>query len=108
MNVEQLKKQSANLFNLILAAAVVNMLSFFGTSLYFSKTSQKLKGSDLKTTDPTAFEQQLSAIKMNAMIGFAIALLALAVCIYFAIKRMKVAKLLYQADQDQLDKLDIK
>jgi flagellar basal body-associated protein FliL len=108
MENEKLKRKSAFLFNIIIAGVVVNILAFFTTTLVFSSAKEKLSTSGLETSDPAAFQASMSALQNKAMLGYGLGFVALVICVVFALKRLKVTKLLQKAEQELLDDLDVR
>ena len=108
MDTEQLKRKSAFLFNLIIAGVAVNMIAFLATTLLFSKAKDELSASGLESSDPTAFQASMSTLQTKAMLGYGIGFIALVFCVVFAVKRLKLTKLLQQAEQEMLDELDVR
>jgi len=91
-----------------MGAIVLNMLLFFGTTLYFSKAKEKLKNSGLEETDIDAFTSQLNTLNLQVGCGYGIAIAAILFSGVVALKRIKIIKQIQALELKELDSLDIK
>ena len=100
MTTKDLEKKSAMYFNIIAAGAVINILAFLATTLFFFTKKEKLENSSLSETDPEVYAQTFTTLKISALLGYGVGFLAIIICAVFALKRLKITKRIQETESD--------
>lgn len=103
MEIDELKKKSAQLLTKTIACAGINVFAFLATACYVLLNKQRLDNSGIQQLDPSLYETQNSAITLFAIFGMLIALLPIVVCIYFVRKRAQVQQDIQRIELQAVD-----
>jgi hypothetical protein len=90
MKSQMLEKKAAQLMSKIMVCVGINLLAFLALGFYTLNELKKLDSSGIREIEPSIHERQLGLIKMQAVVGIAVAFIPLITSLKFLNKRSKV------------------